>query len=881
MSWILGARTRLAQLLGRAAAEERMDEEIRFHIEMEAEKNRRAGMSPAEARRRARIAFGGVEGHREEMRAGRRAGWVEDLALDLRYAARVLRRSPGYSAVVVLTLALGIAANTTVFSILNPYLLRPLPFGDAGRLVQLGQVDPLSGWDAARFSLPQYRDWAERSEAFEGLAAYHYGPRNLTGDGEPEQALVGVVTGNLFPILRSPPALGRTLTAADGGPAGADVVVLGHGIWTRRFGADPAVVGRSIQLDGAPHTVVGVMPPDFNFPWNEVRMWVPMRADPAAAPRTETSHILVGRLKPGWSAAQARQELESIQRELGALHPEADGRFGGVTVRPLREALNFAWDVVRISLLVLLTAVGAVLLIACVNVAGLTLARATVRTREVAVRMALGAGRGRLVRQLVTESVVLALAGGALGLLLTFAAVSVIGPALPEALYRVGTASVDGRVLGFTLALTLLTPLLFGLSPALAALRTDLARTLKEGGQAAGAGRGAMRARRALVVTQVALAVVLVTVAGLMIRSFLAVRDVELGFRADRLLALEVAPPASAYGTPEALAAYYDRALDALAALPGVRAASAANVLPLNHEEPVLQFAPPEAAEAPPEEWPVALESRTAPGYLDAMGIPLLAGRDFHPADAPGVPPVVIVSRALAERSWPGQDPVGRTVLLGGSGTAATVVGVAGDVRHTDLTGEIRPHLYRPLTQAPARRRFLVVAAEAGSPAALGGAARAALAAVDPDLPLTARPMTEVVRESSFQWSIGSLALSVFGSVALLLAALGLYGTAAFSVAQRRRELGIRAALGASTRQLRRLVLGEGLRLTATGIGVGAALALLAGRLLSSQLYGVAAFDPVTLAAMLALFAAVTVGATLRPAQRAASVPPQEALREE
>ncbi|HEX6938140.1 MAG TPA: ABC transporter permease [Longimicrobiales bacterium] len=806
---------------------------------------------------------------------------MDALIQDVRYALRMLRRAPGYTMVVVLTLALGIAANTTVFSVLNPYLLRPLPFAEADRLVQIGQVDPVSGWDGARFSLPQLEDWRARTRAFEDIAAYHYGNRNLTGDGGAERVLVGYVTGNLFPLLGAQPALGRVIVPSDDEPGNAGVVVLGHGLWTRRYGADPGIVGRTIRIDGEAFTVVGVMGPDFNFPWNEVRMWVPMGLDPAREPRTDTYHIPVGRLADGWTMERARQELIGIQRELAALYPDVEGRFAGVSVKPLREALNFRYDVVRNGFILLLAAVGAVLLIACVNVAGLVLARSTARARDVAVRMALGARRGRLVQQMLAESAVLALAGGAVGVWLAWLAIDMIGPRLPESLYRVGTATVDGRVLLFSAALTLATPILFGLSPAFAATRADLASAMKESGRGAGAGRGATRGRRALVVAQVALAVVLVTTAGLMIRSFAAVSRVDLGFDAEPLLTVEVAPPAADYPSVEAVERFFQRATDAIVALPGVRAASATAWLPLNHETPTLKFATPAGAGAPAEEWPVAIQGRIAPGYFEAMRIRLVAGRDFGVADGPDAPPVAIVSRSLAERHWPGEVPVGKTLLLEAGDEPVTVVGVVEDVRHEGIAEASRPQLYFPVTQVPARRRFIVAAAEGGAPASLARAVREAIASVDPNVPATTRPMTEIVRENDFQWRFGSAALGAFGGVALMLAALGVYGLVAYNVVQRRREMGVRMALGATAAQLRRLVIGEGIRLTGAGLAIGIVLSLAVARLLASQLFGVRPFDPTTLAVVPVLFAVVAALASARPAARAAALQPREVLAEE
>ncbi len=806
------------------------------------------------------------------------------LLRDLEYAGRAIRRSPGYAAVVVASLALGIAGTTTVFSVMNPYLLRELPFGDSDRLVQLAQVNPqtMTDWIDQRLSLAQYEDWKARSRAFEDMAAYSYRQRNLTGDEGAERVMTGLVTGNLFSVLAVQAVVGRTLTPEDARPNADHVVVLGHGLWSRRYGADSGVIGRPVHIDGVAHTVVGVTPPDFNFPWNEVKMWTPVAVEEALGSRTLFSHIPVGRLAPGWTAELAREELAGIQRELSIEYPEVDGRFPGVTVRPLREALNWSYDTIVLLFTLLLSVIVAVLLVACVNVAALTMARNTARVPEIAVRTALGAGRARLVRQFLIESLVLALAGGVVGLWLAHAAVSVIGARLSESWYRVGTATIDGRVLLFSAVLTLVTPLLFGLLPALTAARARPSDALKVCGRGAGVGRVTVRGRQSLVVAQVALAVVLLTAAGLMIRSFHNVQRVELGFQAGRLLTIELSPPVHDYPEPEAVEAYYERAAGALTGLAGVRAVASTWLLPLNHENITFQFTVPQDAGRPREEWPVALQARTGAGYFDAMGIPFVAGRDFGSSDSADAPPVAIVNRTLAEWYWPSESPLDQTLLLamGREPVAATVVGVVEDVRHIGLTGDLRPQVHLPLTQAPARRRFVVVST-AGEPTALAAAVRDALAAVDRDLPATIRPMRDIVRENDFQWRIGSAALAAFGAMGLLLAALGIYGLIAYSVARRRRELGIRLALGATARMVRRQVMTEGLRLTGIGLAAGAVLSLAMGRLLASQLYGVGPIDPLILLLVLLLFILVAAAACARPAATAAALAPHDLLRDE
>ncbi|MEX2446775.1 MAG: ABC transporter permease [Dehalococcoidia bacterium] len=865
-------------MFGRRRAEQDLADELRSHIEFETARNVGAGMLPHEARRRALVAFGAAERFREEARDARGTRWLEETWQDGRYGLRALRRTPGYTVVVVLTLAVGIAASTTMFSVLNPYLLRALPFRDAERLVQIGQIDPVTGWDGARFSPAMIDDWHARSRAFDEFAAYYYGPRSLTGGDAAERLLVSVVSGNLFGVLGAVPALGRMIEPDDAGPAGANVVVLSHALWTRRYGADPHVLDTDISIDGAAYTVIGVMPPAFNFPWNEIKLWLPMRQDPATTPRAATSSIMVGRLGTGWSAEAARAELTAIQRELGAAYPDVDGRFTGVSVKPLREALNFLWPIVSAGLIVLLGAVSALLLIACMNVATLSLARASTRTREIGVRLALGAGRARVARQLMTENLIVGIMGGALGLLLTWFAVRSLGPVLPEGLYRVGTATIDAHVLLYAVILTLATPLVFGLAPAISSVRRDLTGALKEGTRGAGVGRRALRGRRALVVAQMALAVVIITGAGLMVRSYMAVTRIDLGFAADRLLVIEVSPPAQSYTEPEAVAGYFDRVLAAVSALPGVRTAASVNPLPLNHERYSTQYAPPdESADA--RQWPLAYTASVSPGYFNAMDISLLAGRDFTGALDAGAS-VVVISQSLAERQWPGRDPVGRTLTIDvDSRERVTVVGVVGDIRHDGLVGDVTPHVYFPASSG--RRRFIVLpAAGTADPAQLTHSAQQAVASVDASVPATIRPMRDIVRENGFQWTISSLALSAFGMTALLLAALGLYGVIAYSVAERRHELAIRLAIGARAAHIRSLILGDGLRLTALGVLTGLVLALGTSRALAAQLVGVDAFDPLTIGVVLLIFAALGVVTTAHLALRAAATPPQDVLKE-
>ncbi len=867
----------------------RVDEEIELHLEMCVEQLVEDGLSPEEAREVARHDFGdlkftrdycveqGVRRGREE----RRAMKFDEIVQDLGFAWRTLRKNLGYSVIVVATLSLGIAANTIIFSLMNPYFFRELPFGDADELVQMGLFDPVNNWDGGRFSLAMLDDFTGQSRAFQDVAAYSYGVVNITGEGGAERAGITWVTDNMFSVLRSEALIGRTIASGEGGPSGEDVVVLSEGFWERRYAGDREMLGRSILIDDVPHTVIGVMPAAFTFPFNSVRMWTPIRADGTTQARDDINYMPVGRLNAGWTPDEAREEWSGIQAQLAEAYPDIDGRFDGASAKGLREALNFAYQILRVSFFVLLVAVIAVLLIACVNVASLTLARGSSRVREVAVRAAIGAERSRIVRQLLTESLLLAVVGGVLGVGMAYLAAEAMGPIVPEDLFRVGDISVDGRVLLFTALVTLTTPFAFGLAPALKAARVDLQAAISQGGRAGGGGSGT-RGRRALVVLEVAMAVTLISGTGLMVRSLMSIQDVDLGFDPSRVLTVEVRPPVANYDDADALNAYYDGAAQELAALPGVRRVAQTLWLPLNHETVTTQFARPGQEPPTAASWPAAVQGRVSPGYFEAMDIPLLAGRAFGAQDASDGAPVVIVSELLASRYFPGASALGQTLLVGNplEPESATIVGVVGDVHHTDIDSELMLHVYRSLTQTSARRRFLTVATD-GSPSALTGPARQVMRAADSDLSVLIRPLSAVVQENTLQWAIQVLFMGIFGAVALLLASLGVYGVISYSVAQRGHEIGIRIAMGASGREVRRLVVGEGLRLTGIGMAIGMVLAVVTGQLMASLLFGVSPFDPVTLGAVLLAFFGVSLAASLIPAMRAGRVDPLKVLRSE
>ena len=801
---------------------------------------------------------------------------------DLRKALRTFSRSPGYAAVVVATLAVGIAAVTVVFGVFSPYFLRPLPFDEPERVVHLGQVSPETGWDMHRFSPPQLLDYRMQAESLEALGAYYYGITNLSSPEAstvPERLMTTYVTDDLMPLLGVDAVRGRSLAEGD---AGQPVVVVSHGLWQRRWGGDPQLVDREILIDDRPHTVVGVMPAHFSFPFNEVQLWLPLDAMAAGSERNGQGHLLVGRLADGESIESAKAELNTIQSRLAAQFPEVDGKFSGVVVKDMREALNFAWEPLRISFFLLLAAVGALLLLACVNVANLVLARGLARRRELAVRAALGGGRSDLMRPIFVECAILAIFGGALGLLTARAGLTLLAPFAPDGLFRVGEYGLDSSVTWLSLLVALSTPFAFGFLPAWRMSRAASNEALRAGGRG-GTSRKESRGRSALVVVQVTLAVILVAGAALMSRSLVALQQVDLGFDADRVLVAEISPPESRYTSDAEVAQFYERAETSLAALPGVRAVGATSRLPLNHETFPVWVAPPES-ELERDAWPSGYVTRVSETYFSAMDVPVLRGRAFERADlsADGAGNGVLISQQFAQQLWPGEDPLGRTIQWRGTGEPKTtqVLGVVGNVRFAGLTGRPEGHLYLPLSEGTARGRFVVLGTE-GPPTSLTGSVRGAFARLDPNLPVTLRAMPVVVQESTLQWGISSIFLAVFGVLALGLATLGIYGVVAWSVRLRRREIGIRMALGAERARVLRWVLGEGLRLAAWGCGLGFLAVAALSPVLGSLVYGVGALDPFSLGGVALVIAAAALLAAFVPARRAAGQAPSVVLRDE
>lgn len=866
----------LRGLRNQKETDQRLAEEMSFHLDMAAERHRRAGVPDDEARRRAALDFGGRDRFAEEARDETRSRVAEETGRDVRTALRTLRRSPGFAATVILTLALGVGATTVVYSVIDNVVLRPLAYADPGRLVVVREHIPAlaNTYPSLPANAGHYVEMRRRCRACAGVAALTAVGMTLSGDGDPERLRVVRASASLFPLLGARAQLGRLFTEQDDRP-GERVVVLGHGLWRRRFGGDPGVVGRSVTLRDEPYEVIGVLPEDFRLPKGdemgalvrmprEVDAYVPL----ALTPRQISSpgsydYSVLARLAPNATVEGLRRELDQLEVELDPSRPNR------AVVTPLRESvLGDASG----ALLLLLAAVGAVLLVVCVNLATLLLARTTARARELAVRVALGAGRQRLVRHALTEGVVLALLGGALGVLLAWLGLGALLRAAPADLPRLEEVRLDGRVLLVMLTASVAVGLGFGALPAIRAGRADPNDALRSGGRTSSA-RG--RGRAALIASQVALSTVLLVVTGLLLASFVRVLGVDRGFEADRVLALDVVPPPARYGTREAEVGLYDRLVAELRAVPGVARVAVGGALPLEGETQVYTIS---AFDAPPGTEPRAVNVRfVSPDYFAALGMPLVRGRPFtergREDDA-----VVITARA-ARTLWPGQDPIGRRVKVFDEGQPLRVVGVAADVPTTSLEREGSLIAYAPYWIADFGRATFVLRT-AGEPGAVAAAARAAVRRVDPAVPVPrTRTMSEVVSQSLAKRRFQLVVLALFAATALVTACVGIYGVVAHSVAQRSGEMAVRLALGARPADVRRLVLGEGMRPVAAGLLVGVGVALASRSLLGALLFGVQAADPTVIGAVAAVLAAVAALACWAPARRAARTGPGAALR--
>jgi predicted permease len=866
------------------AVEQDVEDELRFHLEMRAEKLQREGLSPQQAREAAQQEFGDLErvraecvrlGHEKE-REMKRSLFLDALVQDLRYALRTLRKAPAFSLVAVLTLALGIGATTALFSVVRGVLLKPLPFPAPERLVRLWQASPVLDAPRTTLSANDLEDWKARQQSFSDIGAWWYVERmsgvDLSGTGEPEQLEATFVTEGFFSTLGMAPQLGRPFLPEENQRGQDAVVVLSHGVWTRRFGADPALVGRTLTLDGVPHTVVGIMPPSFTFPADQMDVWLPLsNISESGIPRTRFNRFLsvVGRLKPGVTLDTARAELGGISKQLAEAHPESNAQYPGVTAIPLHEAIT---GDVRPALLVVLGAVSLLLLIACANVANLQLARATLREREMAVRAALGAGPGRLMRQLLTESIVLAALGGALGMALAvWGTEALVGLSIHQ-LPRLREVGVDGEVLAFAAGATLLTGVLFGLLPALRARTPRLEPVLKAGSRGT-VGSGGARLRGVLVVAEVAIAVVLATGAGLATRSLARMLSEDPGFRADGAAVVSFSVPGDRKAGPRP---YLAEVLERVRAVPGVQSAAVMKYLPLEgtgEESPFRRPGHPEDEASPPH----MLAIHASNDYFRTLGIPLLGGRDFELTDTVDAPPVLVVNQAWARRYFPGEDAVGKSVSLGT--TEFRIVGVVGDVRQAGLAEPAPPLAYLHVLQFRRSSMNLVVRGQ-GAPLALAAAARQAIWSLNSQQTISRiTTLEQVVSEAVTRPRLLSVLLGLFAGLGLTLAAVGIYGVLAYTVSQRQREMGVRLALGAKPADVLRLVLKSGMALAGAGVALGIAGSLGLSRVMGSVLYGIAPHDPLTFGGVMALLLTVALVACLVPARRAMRVDPAVTLR--
>jgi putative ABC transport system permease protein len=879
---------RLRSVLRRTRVERELDDEIQYHFDREVAEQLAAGRTLDEARAAARRAFGGAEQVKEACRDTRRVAFLSHALQDLRYGARMLRKHPGFAATTILTVALGIAATTTIFSIVYGVVLRPLPFAEPDRLAGIYCAQAKMGFSRMSVSGALHRDLRDRQHAFEEIAiARHIANFNLTGAQEPERVLGARVSSNLFRVLGVQPLLGRAfrdgedMIALDG-PRGADldIVILSHGLWQRRFGGDPKILGTPLLLSGRPHTIVGVMGPDFQYPSREFALWVPLTINPEELrARVGYSFFAVGRLKAGVTFDQAQADLRTVMANLAREYP---GPYRDVEV--LTEPLidSTVASPIRTALYVLLGAVGCLLLIGCANLANLLFARALVRGRELTVRAALGAGRGRLLLQSLTELLPILAIGGALGIFAAIWMVGLLVPFLPAQMPRVESIGVNGPVLAFSCGALLLTGLLAGLLPALQSSRADLATSMKDDARGASAGRERARLRNVLVIAQVAAAILLLIGASLLVRSFVRLASVDPGFNPDRAISLLMAIPRSKYETDPAVAAAAHRIVDRVKALPGVEAAGTVNRLPLGSgaiQTGGLQL----ERSVLPEERIASADWRSAtPDYFRAIGIPLVAGRFYTDSDTDTTPLVTLIDERLARLAYPNENPIGKRFRIDFPGEPwATIVGVVGHIRHDGLDVDPRPQVYWPLKQRGQDRIALVVRTKQ-DPTTMVTAITAAIREVDPDQPVyDVRTMTEVVAQSlSYRW-LNMMLLTLFAAASLVLATIGIYGVIAYTAGQRQREFGVRIALGAERRDIVRMVVSQGARLAAIGGIIGVAGALLVARVLEGLLYEVGTRDALSFAGATTILLVVAIIASYVPARRASRSDPIQALRGE
>jgi predicted permease len=884
--WWNLVRMRFRSLLRRGRVEQELEKELRFHLEQEIKANVAAGMTPVEARYAALRRLGGVTQIKEECRHMRRTDYLENLWQDLRYGIRTLGKSPGFTAVILLTLALSIGANSAIFSVIDGVLLKPLPYPQANRIVRLF----FSSETYPKFPINpfDFRDFRARSQSFQTLAAFTRSDVQLSGSGEPVRLAAFRVTAGYFRVLGLAPARGREFEARDELPGNGRLVILSNRAWRDKFASDPGIVGRKITLDSQPFTVVGVMPPGTEHPGNDyhalpygdsVDAWRPFTFDGDPNQRGPHYMEVIGRLKPGLTPERAQAEMNTLVAEVGREH----GGYRGwhMLVIPLYHEIVGPDE--RL-LLVLLGAVGLVLLIACANVANLLLARATARRREIAVRAALGAPRSRLIRQMLTESLLIALAGGALGTALAVGGVRALVFLLPAGFPRAGSIHVNASVLAFTLLITVATGLVFGLAPAFEAARADPQQGLREAGRGSTAGAGRVRLRHALVVAEVGLASVLLIGAGLMLRSFVNLLGMNPGFRPQHVLTASLSLPDTVYKTPVAIGHFYDQLVANLAAAPGVKAAGAGTDLPwTGYDENDGGFTIEGEKPPPGEEFHARYHAAT-PDYFRALGIPLVRGRFFTEADSRDAPNALIINETMARLYWLNKDAVGGRVTFSDNPKEKdwmTVVGVVGDVKDRPDAAGAEPAFWWPMLQVPFREMSIAVRTDSNA-AQLANGLRREVHRLDPALAVAdLRLMDQIADAGVATARFAFFLVGLFGALAIILAAIGTYGVISYSVNQRTHEFGLRMALGAETWDVLRLVISQGIGLAFAGVLAGVAGALALSRVLQSLIYDVSPADPLTFTLVPLVVVIVALVACYVPARRATEADPMNALRAE
>ena len=801
---------------------------------------------------------------------------------DLRYGFRSLLRNPGFSAVAILTLALGIGPNSAIFTLVNAVLLKPLPMPEPNRVVMIWQTLLKSGFDQMPVSPDDYLDWKQQSRSFENMAAAFAIPEyglNISGSGEPERVLAALASKEFLPVLGITPVVGRNFLPEEDRPGGPAAVLISQGLWQRRFHSDPLAVGQTLTVNGIPRTIVGVVPHQLSD-MVAADLWLPTAINPNHSERGNHNYGIVARLKPGVTVQQARAEMVTIAQRLEQQYPATNTGWG-VRLFPMSEMYSGR---IRPVLMVLLGAVGLLLLIACANLASLLLARAAFRQKEIAIRGALGAGRLRIVRQLLTESLVLAFAGGALGLLLAAWSVRLLRGVVPDMFPTMKQMTVDGQVLAFTVAMCIVTCLLFGLVPALRASRAGLNTTLKEAGGRSESAGGSQRIRGTLLASEVALAVLLSVSAGLLVRSFVRVMKVNPGLRTENILTMNLSLPDVRYPTPQQRLTFYRTLVERLEVLPGVQSAGAVQFLPLrvsilSFRIGVTRFQIQGRAPLPEDQQPIADYRSATAGYFDTMQIALRQGRLFDQRDNLDSKKVAIVNEAMVRRHFENENPLGQRITTGGA--LWEIIGVVADAKLYGLDAPVEPAIYSVHTQVPNSDMGLVVRAQ-GDPAALTAAVRGEILKLDPEQPISnVRTMEQVLSDSLMLRRVSMLMLSVFAGLALTLATVGIYGLTAYSVSRRTHEIGLRTALGASPLQILFLVVGRGLLISLIGAAIGLAAAFQLTRAVAGMLYGVTSTDPFVFAAVPLLLVAVSLVASYIPARKATHIDPMVALRYE